>query len=80
MGLVYILKKKLGLKTADRTDIGCRAVKPEGQICGNDVLGQSNDGKIQFCSRHAPSDAVPYGRFESIEFYIPEEDIVIEKH
>lgn len=80
MNILKDLKRFVGLSPSSSIhDIGCRAIKNNGDICGADPMGQSNSGRIQYCSSHAPSGAVPYGRMGSIEYYIPEEDRIIEK-
>lgn len=82
------------LKTAfggeeDKTDIGCRVVVSDDEggveVCGNDVYGTGCvDGhKIEYCleaDAHVPSNATPWnsGLIGTLDFYIPEEDEIIE--
>lgn len=76
--MIHAVKSILGL-TEDPYDIGCRAVRDDGTICENEPIGRSGDGRIEYCDRHVPSEASTYGRIGSVEFYIPEEDKLIQK-
>lgn len=60
----------------------CQAIrKDSGKQCKNKVYGRgcTQGHNIKFCSRHIPSESIPFGgRVSSVKFYIPEDDVTIE--
>jgi hypothetical protein len=67
-------------------EIGCQVIVNEEskELCGNEMWGRGivRGHQIKYCKKdnHVPSDATPWnsGRVESLVFYIPEDDIMIE--
>lgn len=88
MGYLLDEVKRVMGREEDENAIGCRAIVSDGgdEVCGVDPWGRGCvDGhEVKYCEDHAPSDAASAAmgasvlRTEDIEFYVPEDDTVVE--
>lgn len=59
-----------------KPDPKCNALVEE-ELCGRDAMGSGRG--VQFCKRHVPSGAIPWGgRIEPVEFLVDGSVVEIE--
>lgn len=67
----------------DEYPIGCRAIvgDDEEDVCGSDLRGRGcvNGHEVRYCEDHIPGGAAPgLVRVDPIQFYVPEDEAVVE--